>query len=220
MPNRLPNVLSWLVTLLVPFTLIVLGVRILLSPIFPQIEYRMPNFPADTYGFTFEDRLKWSKPSIEYLINDADISFLADLKFDDGTPIYDARELSHMLDVKTIVRKLLNIWDADLLLLLALGLWAWRGGWIKEYRAGWRRGGFLTLGLLAVIGVFALTSFWDFFTAFHTLFFTGDSWLFYYSDTLIRLFPIRFWMDCFAYIAGIMIILSLALAFGLKEKPG
>ena len=53
------------------------------------------------------------------------------------------------------------------------------------------------VALLAVIlaGV-ALAWNW-FFVFFHRIFFTGDTWLFLYSDSLIRLFPEMFWQDCF-----------------------
>jgi integral membrane protein (TIGR01906 family) len=49
--------------------------------------------------------------------------------------------------------------------------------------------------LLAAAGALAYTA-WDaFFVFFHRVFFSGDSWLFAYSDTLIQLFPVDFWMD-------------------------
>ncbi len=38
-------------------------------------------------------------------------------------------------------------------------------------------------------------------SGFHHLFFQGDTWLFLYSDTLIRLFPERFWQQVFAFLA-------------------
>jgi uncharacterized membrane protein len=60
--------------------------------------------------------------------------------------------------------------------------------------------------------------FWQFFTFFHTLFFEGDSWLFYYSDSLIRLFPIRFWQDAFLWAAALALGGGLGLAFGLKPN--
>jgi integral membrane protein (TIGR01906 family) len=75
------------------------------------------------------------------------------------------------------------------------------------------------IALLAAFGVFAVTSFWDFFSWFHSLFFQGTSWQFAYSDTLIRLFPMRFWQDCFIYIGAFSLLVGLALAFGLKPKP-
>jgi hypothetical protein len=81
--------LSWLVTILVPFALIGLGLRVLLTPLFLQIEYNMPYFPPDEYGFTKEDRLQWAPYALDYLTNNEDISYLSDLEFDDGTPLYN-----------------------------------------------------------------------------------------------------------------------------------
>jgi integral membrane protein (TIGR01906 family) len=195
-----------------------LGARLLMTPFFPEIEYRMPGFPEDRYGFTLDDRLRWSKPSIEYLINDAELSFLAELKFDDGAPIYNERELSHMLDVKNVIQMLLKVWLVDLGLLVLLKLLAWRGGWMDAYRAGLSRGGFLTVGLLVALGAFAAVSFWQFFTWFHSLFFAGDSWIFRFDDTLIRLFPIRFWQDAVIYIVGFAILSGLGLGFWMRKR--
>lgn len=218
MNPRLQTVLSWLVAALVPLALLMLGARLLMTPLFPEIEYRLPGFPDDPYGFTLQDRLHWSKLSIEYLVNDADLSFLADLKFKDGTPIYNERELSHMLDVKKVVQLLLNVWFVDLALLALLKLWAWRGGWTEAYRNGLSRGGFLTAGVLVALGAFAAVSFWQFFAWFHSLFFAGDSWLFKFTDTLIRLFPLRFWQDAVIFIVGFAILAGLGLGFGFRKR--
>jgi integral membrane protein (TIGR01906 family) len=46
------------------------------------------------------------------------------------------------------------------------------------------------------------------FTAFHHIFFTGDTWLFFYSDTLIRLFPMEFWMNLFIALGFFSILFS------------
>src|SRR5215211_9399108 len=81
--------LSWLVTILIPLVLIGLAIRVLLSPIFYKIEYNMPYFPPDDYGFTKDDRLKLAPYAVNYLVNNADISYLGDLKFDDGKPLYN-----------------------------------------------------------------------------------------------------------------------------------
>lgn len=213
----LSKLLSWLTALLVPFALIMLGARLLMTPLFPEIEYRMPGFPADPYGFTLEDRLRWARPSIEYLLNDADLSFLAGLRFENGTPIYNERELQHMLDVKNVVQMLLRVWYVNLALLALVAVWAWRTRQMPAFCAGLRWGGFLTVGLLAALGAFAAISFWQFFAWFHSLFFEGDSWIFRYDDTLIRLFPLRFWQDAVVYIVSFVILAGLALGFGLRK---
>ena len=217
-------ILSWLVTLLIPLALIGLGLRLLLTTTFLKIEYNMPYFPPDEYGFTKEDRLKWAPFALEYLVNNAEISYLGDLKFDDGTPLYNERELSHMADVKRVTKGALNVWYGSLAVLAALGAWAWFGGWWQEYRLGLMRGGWLMVGLAVAVGLIVVLGiainpnvFWNFFAGFHSLFFEGDTWLFLYSDTLIRLFPIRFWQDAFLLAAVIALGGGLGLAFGLKR---
>jgi integral membrane protein (TIGR01906 family) len=204
--------------ILVPVALIFLGVRILLSSAFLNLEYRMPGFPADNYGFTREERLKWSKLAVQYLLNDSNEEFLGDLTFLDGTPLYNDRELSHMLDVKKVVKPILRLGYTSWGLLIGIGLISYRINWRYEFRKGLRLGGTVMLALLGIIGIFAIVSFWNFFTFFHSIFFEGDSWLFLYSDTLIRLFPLRFWQDAFL-LAGIIILgSSMGLMVGFKPE--
>lgn len=225
MKNTLFFVFSWLVTLLVPIALIGLGLRVLLTPAFLQVEYNMPYFPRDPYGFTKADRLKWAPYALNYLTNHADISYLADLKFEDGTPLYNERELSHMNDVKRVTQGALKVWYISLAALALLGLWAWAAGWGQAYRLGLMRGGWLmvllaiTIGVIAVIGISVNPDiFFSFFAGFHSLFFEGDSWLFFFSDTLIRLFPIRFWQDAFLFAALIALGSGTALGLGMRGK--
>jgi len=214
--KNLAPLFASIVTLVVPLAILMLAVRLLLTPLFLNIEYRMPGFPADLYGFGLQDRLQWAKPSVEYLVNSAGIDTLAKLVFANGQPIYNQRELSHMSDVKTVVQNLLVLWYGDLILLIALGALAWHYGWWEGFVQAVRYGGLLTAGLLVALAAFASISFWKFFSWFHSLFFSGDSWLFEFTDTLIRLFPIRFWQDAVAYIGVFSIGIGLLLWFGLK----
>lgn len=219
------TIASYLISLLTPLALIGLALRILLTPLFYTLEYNMPYFPADEYGFTKEDRLKWAKPSVEYLINNADISYLGDLTFEDGSPLYNERELSHMKDVKDVVKGSLSVWYISIGILTILFAIARRYDWVADYLNGLRRGGWWMIGLAVTLGLIAGGGillnpdiFWNFFAWFHSLFFEGDSWLFYYSDTLIRLFPIRFWQDAVIAMAVIALGGGLALALGIKTR--
>ena len=224
MKPKLPTILSYLVSFLIPLALIGTALRILLTPIYFNIEYRMPYFPVDEYGMTQQDRLKWAPFAVEYLVNSADISYLGDLKFEDGSPLYNERELKHMADVKNVVRGALNVWYISLAALTVLAILAYRQAWVPDYVSGLRHGGMwmiglaVSIGLIAGVGIAANPNvFWQFFTFFHSLFFEGDSWLFYYSDTLIRLFPIRFWQDAFLWAAILSLGGGAGLAFGLKQ---
>ena len=217
--KTLSRFLSWSITILLPLALSFLGLRLLLTHAFPEIEYRLPGFPADDFGFNLQERLHWSTISIDYLVNNADISFLGNLTFPDGTSLYNERELSHMHDVKSVVQPVLWIGYGVWFFMLGIGMWARWGGWWPEYVGGIRRGGWLTVGLVVLLGIFAGTSFWQFFTVFHELFFRGNYWLFLYTDSLIRLFTIPFWEDAFLF-AGLLDVLGgLALGFGLRPKP-
>jgi integral membrane protein (TIGR01906 family) len=230
--NLFSRILSWLVTLLVPVALVMAAVRILISPAYLVFEYNTPAFPADPFGFTKEDRLHWSKIAVQYLLNSADISFLGDLRFPAGqeappvscfymsdcTRLFNERELKHMLDVKNLVQAALKIWYGSLILLAGLGLWAWFGKWFADYRRGLRRGGWLTVVLLVAIVLFVIISFGVIFVWFHEIFFTAGSWTFYFSDTLIRLFPERFWRDTFLAVGLLAGGAGLALGLLLREK--
>ncbi len=211
-------ILSWLVTLLLPVALSFLGMRLVLTHVFLQIEYRLPGFPPDTYGFSLSDRLHWSTIAWDYETNNAGISYLGDLTFPDGSPLYNPRELSHMHDVKNVVKQGMIAGYSIWFVLLALGLWARFGNWWPEYLRGIRRGGWLTIGLVALIAIFAASSFWTFFADFHALFFTGNSWQFDYSDTLIRLFPLPLWEDVFLFIGLLDVAIGLTLGLALKPK--
>ena len=57
---------------------------------------------------------------------------------------------------------------------------------------------------------------------FHHLFFTGDSWLFYADDSLIRLFPEKLWIDGFSLAAGltaVFAVLILILSRLFQRRP-
>jgi integral membrane protein (TIGR01906 family) len=212
------RLLSWLVTLLIPVALTTTVVRIMLTPLYVQIEYKTPGFPADSYGFTTEERYYYAQNARQYLVNAADISFLGDLRFQNGQPAYNERELSHMIDVKNTVKAAINVWIISLALMVGLGIWAWFGNWRKEFKHAVGRGGWLTVILLGTILVLVAISFGYVFVTFHNVFFQQGTWTFQYSDTLIRLFPERFWRDLFLAVGGTTLLggLALGLLFGRK----
>lgn len=229
--KKLSIILSWLVTLLMPILLILGSVRLLLNPWYLEFEYRTPGFPVEPYGFGLQDRLEYARLALEYLVNDEGIEFLADLRFPEGelvpepscsymndcTRMYNERELKHMLDVKVVLSAALDIWLMSLLLVVGLGIWAWRGGWLSAYRLGLSRGSQLTLILIAAILALVLVAFGVFFVAFHNVFFEEGTWLFFYSDTLIRLFPERFWRDTFLTVGGLSALMALII-WGITKK--
>ena len=120
-------------------------------------------------------------------------------------PLYDQADIEHMKDVKGVLwldYKLFFISAAyALLYILALFIWS-RKAAAAEMARGAKNGGLLTLGLLAFIAVFAVTSFDWFFTTFHEIFFPQGNWQFPPGDHMITLFPDGFWSDVTLLVGG------------------
>lgn len=203
-------ILRSLMTLSAPFLIVMIAVRLIMTPLFLQFEYTRPDFPADFYGFSTTDRLTYAPTAVEYLLNGADISFLGDLRFPDGTEMYNVRELQHMRDVKTVTQTALTVGLFGGVLWLAALIILWRNH--RTTVTGVLQSSALcTLGLIAAIVIISIVSWDTFFTSFHKAFFADGTWRFEYSDTLIRLFPEQFWFDAALLIGGFSILVSLVL---------
>lgn len=206
------------VSILTPLTILMLSIRLLITPLFAQIEYRMPGFPDDPFGFSLKDRLIWSDPSIRYLVNSESITFLEELRFEDGEPIFNERELSHMQDVKKVVTGMRFALLGATLMLVVITVLAIKGGWQQSLSTAYVRGAWLLIGLIIAILIFVSLNFENLFTWFHQIFFESGTWRFYTSDTLIRLFPMRFWRDAFIFVGGLSALLSGVMILLLRKR--
>ncbi len=225
------RVLAWIVTLLTPVIIVLAVARMLFTPGYLVFEYHTPGFPADPFGFTIQERIKYGTLAVDYLNNSAGIAFLAGLRFPAGqqappatcqemtdcTQLFNDRELQHMVDVKNVYRATMHILEGSAIFIVLLALWAWRGQWLDEYLKGLQRGGLLTVVLLGLLILFILVAFNVFFVLFHEIFFKAGTWTFLYSDTLIRLLPERFWQDTFLYGTGLSAVLGLVVFFGVRR---
>jgi len=214
----LSKISFWLVSILTPFVILMVSIRILITPLFAQIEYHLPGFPEDPYGFTLEDRLRWSEPSINYLVNSEDIGYLESLRFENGESIYNARELSHMQDVKEVITGMRIALVLFVLLLLTITAINLKMGNQNKIFQAYNIGGWGVLGLIGTILLLVTVSFNQLFTWFHQIFFESGSWRFYTSDTLIRLFPMRFWRDAFIFVGLLSIIFGMIIILATRKS--
>ena len=197
--------LSGYITVTMPFLLALISIRFVMSPFFLQLEYNRADFPEDYYGFTRADRLNYAPYAVQYLLNGDDINFLGDLKFPDGSSMYNARELHHMRDVKVVTQYAYLLTTIGGVAFILAAIFLYRND-PSKLRQALFSGALLTLGIIAAIVVIAILN-WDFFfTSFHTVFFASGTWRFEYSDTLIRLFPEQFWFDAALVIGGITVL--------------
>lgn len=211
MPNWLANLFRILLTAALPVCLVLTNVRLMLTPFYTNWEYNLSDFPPDLYGFTKEDRLKYSAIALDYLLNDEGIDFLGKLTLpadklanaDSGNRMYNDRELKHMVDVKVVVKGAMLVWMVSSLLVIgSVVVLAWQPATRPLLRSGLLVGSGITIGVLVALVAYIAIGFNTFFVQFHQVFFQGDSWLFRWSDTLIRLFPTKFWFDVFIWVGG------------------
>ena len=206
-------------TVITPILLVLISVRLVMTPAFLQFEYYRADFPEDTYGFTTEDRMQYAPRVLGYLLNGKDINYLVEMTFPDGEPLFNTRELIHMEDVKVVTRSAYLVLLGSLLITVSLGLAVWRVPHLRErVQMGLFQGAILTLSVIGAIVILSIVA-WDlFFTGFHEIFFESGTWRFAYSDTLIRLFPERFWFDA-ALVIGVLTSLG-AVGLIVITRPG
>lgn len=206
-----------LLVVVTPFILLMFFVNLLMSTTFLKFEYNVPWFPKDAFGFSTEERIKFGTATIQFLTSDQPRHALSALEYSDGSPLFIEREVDHLVDVKNVMVMLNNYY----LVSFAVAVVSISFSFFKKdeiWKIALRSGAMLTLILLVSIGVFAATSFWTFFEKFHAIFFTGDSWLFYNTDAIIRLFPLRLWQDAVLYLVSAVIITSGLMLVTLKPK--
>jgi integral membrane protein (TIGR01906 family) len=200
--STLNRLLRTIVFILIPFMLTLVTLRVLVSwnaPSYPEFEYG--RIESDRFGFSDDDRLQLANATLGYLRDprpaDEAIILLEELRIPGSDdPLYNDREIGHMIDVKKLVDTFnVLMWVLVALVVIDLGYLLIRSDARREgYRAIYQ-GGILTVGILLVMLVLIVAAWSLVFTQFHELLFPPDTWTFYYSDSLIRLFPEQFWFD-------------------------
>ncbi len=191
--------LKWLIAIALPFFLGFTNIFLLISPAFLRWEYNQPNFPADPYGLTREQRLELAPPAVEFLASwerPEDAIRLLEAQTLDGEPLYNQRELDHMVDTKrrTDIIRLVAI-VAGVIVVGGTAVLAGRKGSRPIAWAGLWHGAVLTAAILGAISAYILLAWDSFFTRFHELLFPAGTWTFAYTEALIRMFPEKFWFD-------------------------
>ncbi len=217
--DTLNTIIRWAVTLAIPFLLTLGTVRLLISwdnPSYPEFEYG--RIPPDQFGLTPEERLAYADATLTYL-RESDpaeevIHLLEDLRLPGGNePLYNEREIGHMIDVKVVADAFRTVlW---ILLLIVVGglilLFGWRESRDQGARAI-KNGGLLTVIIVVAVMVFMAVAWGLAFTLFHNLFFSSGTWTFRYTDSLIRLFPEQFWFDFGMIWTGLILLQGIILA--------
>ncbi len=201
------------VAVVTPGILIVNGLRVSAHDWIVTVEYGREGFPADRYGLARDDRTALALTGLAAIRPGTEgVELLRRATLPDGSPAFTEREVAHMDDVRSVFARLLRAQLVAVVLVLALtaGLWRSRGRWVVP--AGLLAGSLVTLAIAALAIPVVLLGFDGFFERLHGVFFEGDSWRFPTSDTLIRLYPDRFWEDVSQIVAALTLLQAVVLA--------
>ena len=116
-----------------------------------------------------------------------------------------------MQDVRSLFGAALRAQLVALIAIAVLGLLLWRTRLRTAVPAGLFAGALATVGIAVLAVPLILLGFDDFFTRFHEIFFSGDSWQFSSADTLIRIYPEQFWIDVSRIVAGFAVAQAMLL---------
>lgn len=197
---------------MVPALLVVGALRVLATETFTRWE--LDRLPPDRYGLTDDERERLALTGLRSIQPGSEgIVLLERATLPDGAPAFDERELSHMDDVRTLFGAALRGQLVVLLALAAAAVALSRTSLRRAVPAGLLAGAVATLAVAALAVPLILLGFDDFFTGFHEIFFEGASWRFASTDTLLRLYPERFWVDVSRIAAALTVGQALAILF-------
>lgn len=233
MNRTVTKVIFWLVVLAMPFFLGFSTIRLFIGNAerYVTYEYGKASFPPDlerfsesqqemlgVEPFTQQQRRELALVAVDYLQRPdpaEEVIYLLEEQQLPGSdrPLYNAEEISHMVDVKRVTDAIGRLnWLMALIVLgglvffLARAQTRWQGYQAIFY------GGVATVAVLLFIALFILIGWDSFFVLFHELLFPPGTWTFRYSDSLIRLFPETFWFDFGVLLSGTAFFSGLLVA--------
>ena len=212
------NFLQWIVVLILPWALAGTVITLVVRPWYPSFEYAKSDFPPDPFGFTQAQRLDLALVAVNYLESKGSAEEMIYLLRqqtlpDSDLPLYNEGEIQHMIDVKHLTDAIRTIgWTLGIVTTTICVYFLYKRETAPLAYLALRRGGIATIVLLVGIGGFLLLAWDTFFVQFHELLFADGTWTFPMSDSLIRLFPEKFWFDVGVLIVGGTLFSGIFLA--------
>ena len=153
------NLFYVLLTITIPVLLVLFAVGVLLTPLYIQIEYRLPGFPEDPYGFTTEERLYWANITRKYLVENKNLDYLAEQDLEEDTPLYNTRELRHLYDVKLVIRSSALVFFGALVYSGIMTYWSRKSDRLHRLKVAISGGGWLTVLIIISILIYLILNF-------------------------------------------------------------
>ncbi len=204
-------ILTLLMILTGPIILVGIPVKLAFTTWFVEFEYLKRNLPPDPYGLDMKTRLNLALLGLEAVTSDEGMEKFKEARLPEGKKAFNSREIKHMEDV----RKVLSLFNRSFYFSVAL----WLAGLLARRNLRWTGkvlvgSSFATL----LIASFSLgISLYDYnlaFEVFHNYVFDPYSWRFSYSDTLLRVYPMKLWFDATVFVLSLSVALTFLTLMG------
>jgi len=192
------RVAYWLFIICFPLLLLTSTVRLLVNSTHVY-EYGFDKYEISEATGIHESQLSQvAARLIDYFNSRAETPQIKVVKDGKEFELFHDYELIHLKDVKGLFRLDYLVQGIVLayVVIYALLFLLWKKGRWQDLAKAVTRGGVLTLGLIAVLGIVSIFSFQWLFIQFHHISFSNPYWMLDPSrDYLIMLFPPVFWRD-------------------------
>ena len=217
-PTWLASTARIVLVVAIPIVLLFSPLYALATSGFVQHEYSSGGFPTSD-RFTDGERARLSDTIVRYLRGRESLEEMASMRTDGGEVALRDKEVEHLVDVKMVMDALF-LAHGVALVLAAVCAWLLRfSPDPRSLSSCLRQGVWVTGGLVLLVLMTSFIDFDTFFTRFHQVFFSPDSWLFYETDTLIQLYPLPFWIDTVRKI-GAFILVEMGAVYLISIVPG
>ncbi len=218
--GALKGIAFLLVVLLSPVIFIGIPTRVAFNEWFIDWEYSKEDFPEDRYGMDDEYRKHLAKLGLRAVLSDEGMEEFKRAKLPDGRRAFREKEVRHMEDVKNF----LDFFFPFLYVSIGVSL-------VSLAVLGSRRligyalltASLFSFLLFTAIAVFSITNYELAFELFHNYVFDPYSWRFRYTDTLLRIYPMKFWFDGTMFVlgmGGVLCLVSLVAGVFLIRSGG
>ncbi len=197
-----------LVVLVSPIVFFGLPTRVAFNDWFIDWEYSKADFPKDRYGLPDDHRKYLAKLGLRAVLSDEGMEEFKRARLPDGRLAFNHREIKHMEDVKNLLSVFFPlVYGATIL--SALALIYLRD--IKLIGKALISASLFSFALAVASAIFSFINYDLAFELFHNYVFDPYSWRFSYRDTLLRIYPMKFWFDGTVFViasAGVLCLLS------------
>lgn len=195
---------GWLATVTTVIVIIGLTVILFFNPLWISLEQDRSGVASIT-GYTSEQvRLATGSILADLILGPPDFAVAVD-----GTPVLDAEERSHMVDVRNVLMPFGALFAVASLTFVALVVANRRQRWL------WRavRHGSGALALIGIVVAVVATLFFDAaFLLFHRVFFPQGNFAFDpRTERLTQLFPDQFWSETVTLMAIVGLVIAVVV---------